>query len=72
VRAAPFGTETLGGAGEQSSGTINFLSTNLAASRLRTELDRIPLWRGDNVATRQVIIGVPENAVRIVRRTAAP
>ena len=31
------------------------LITNLAASRLRMELDRVPLWRGDNVATRQVI-----------------
>jgi len=31
------------------------LISNLAASRLRMALDRIPLWRGDNVATRQVI-----------------
>jgi hypothetical protein len=31
------------------------LITHLAASCLRMELDRIPLWRGDNVATRQVI-----------------
>jgi hypothetical protein len=31
------------------------LITNLAASRLRMELDRIPLWRGDNVPTRQII-----------------
>jgi hypothetical protein len=31
------------------------LITILAASRLRMELDRIPLWRGDNVPTRQVI-----------------
>jgi hypothetical protein len=31
------------------------LITNLASSRLPMELDRVPLWRGDNVPTRQVI-----------------
>jgi hypothetical protein len=28
---------------------------NLAASRLRMELDRVPLWRGDHVAIRQLV-----------------
>ncbi|MEJ5359064.1 MAG: hypothetical protein WHT06_10350 [Desulfobacterales bacterium] len=31
------------------------LVTNLAASRLRMELDRVPLWRGDHVAIRQLV-----------------
>ena len=29
--------------------------TNFASSRLRMELDRVPLWRGDHVAIRQLI-----------------
>jgi predicted AAA+ superfamily ATPase len=31
------------------------LVTGLAASRLRMELDRVPLWRGDHVAIKQLI-----------------
>ncbi|MFH0900276.1 MAG: hypothetical protein V2A73_06580, partial [Pseudomonadota bacterium] len=31
------------------------LITSFAASRLRMELDRIPLWRGDHVAIRQLV-----------------
>ena len=31
------------------------LVTRLAGSRLRMELDRVPLWRGDNVAVQQLV-----------------
>jgi hypothetical protein len=31
------------------------LLTGFAATRLRMELDRVPLWRGDHVATKQLI-----------------
>jgi predicted AAA+ superfamily ATPase len=31
------------------------LVVNFAASRLRMELDRVPLWRGDHVAIRQLV-----------------
>ncbi|MCS6799994.1 MAG: DUF499 domain-containing protein [Myxococcota bacterium] len=31
------------------------LITSLGASRLRMELDRVPLWRGDHVAIRQLV-----------------
>jgi hypothetical protein len=31
------------------------LVTGFAATRLRMELDRVPLWRGDHVATRQLV-----------------
>lgn len=31
------------------------LVTSFAASRLRMELDRIPLWRGDNVSVKQLV-----------------
>jgi predicted AAA+ superfamily ATPase len=31
------------------------LITSFAASRLRMELDRVPLWRGDNVSIKQVV-----------------
>ncbi len=31
------------------------LVTSFAASRLRMELDRVPLWRGDHVAIKQVV-----------------
>ena len=31
------------------------LITTFAASRLRMEMDRVPLWRGDHVAVRQLI-----------------
>jgi hypothetical protein len=31
------------------------LLTGFAATRLRMELDRVPLWRGDHVATKQLV-----------------
>jgi len=31
------------------------LITSFAASRLRMDLDKIPLWRGDHVAIRQLV-----------------
>src|SRR5439155_15361457 len=31
------------------------LVTSFAGSRLRMELDKVPLWRGDNVAVRQLV-----------------
>jgi hypothetical protein len=49
------GTEPLAMRASKKLRNDELLITNLAASRLRMELDRIPLWRGDNVATRQVI-----------------
>jgi hypothetical protein len=49
------GTEPLAVRASKKLRNDELLITNLAASRLRMELDRIPLWRGDNVATRQVI-----------------
>lgn len=49
------GTEFLAVRASKKLRNDELLITNLAASRLRMELDRIPLWRGDNVATRQVI-----------------
>jgi predicted AAA+ superfamily ATPase len=49
------GTEPLALRASKKLRNDELLITNLAASRLRMELDRIPLWRGDNVATRQMI-----------------
>jgi hypothetical protein len=49
------GTEPLAVRASKKLRNDELLITNLAASRLRMELDRIPLWRGDNVAMRQVI-----------------
>jgi hypothetical protein len=49
------GTEPLAVRASKKLRNVELLVTNLAASRLRMELDRVPLWRGDNVATRQVI-----------------
>ena len=49
------GTEPLAVGASKKLKSDELLISNLAASRLRMELDRIPLWRGDNVATRQVI-----------------
>jgi hypothetical protein len=49
------GTEPLAGRASKKLRNDELLITNLAASRLRMELDRVPLWRGDNVATKQVI-----------------
>src|SRR4030095_5859853 len=31
------------------------LVTSFAASRLRMEMDRVPLWRGDHVAIKQLV-----------------
>ena len=33
----------------------DLLATGFAGTRLRMELDRVPLWRGDHVAVRQVV-----------------
>jgi hypothetical protein len=33
----------------------SLLLTGFAATRLRMELDRVPLWRGDHVATKQLV-----------------
>jgi predicted AAA+ superfamily ATPase len=49
------GTEPLAVRASKKLRNDELLITNLAASRLRMEFDRIPLWRGDSVATRQVI-----------------
>ena len=49
------GTEPLAARASKKLRNDELLITNLAASRLRMELDRVPLWRGDNVPTRQII-----------------
>ena len=38
----------------RSSGTTSCLLTVFAGTRLRMELDRVPLWRGDHVAVKQL------------------
>jgi hypothetical protein len=55
ARAPPLRNGTARGRASKKLRNDELLTTNLAASRLRMELDRIPLWRGDSVATRQVI-----------------
>ena len=40
---------------EQKAESDEMLITNFAPSRLRMELDRVPLWRGDHVSVRQVV-----------------
>jgi predicted AAA+ superfamily ATPase len=49
------GTESLASRASKKLKNDELLVAGLAASRLRMELDRIPLWRGDNVSIKQVI-----------------
>ena len=39
----------------RSSETMSTLVVNFASSRLRMEMDRVPLWRGNHVAIRQLV-----------------
>jgi hypothetical protein len=48
-------TGTLGGARQQEATNDELLVTGMAASRLRHELDQVPLWRGDHVPIKQMI-----------------
>jgi predicted AAA+ superfamily ATPase len=48
------GTEALAVRASKKLKNDELLVTSLAGTRLRMELDRIPLWRGDHVALRQV------------------
>ena len=49
------GTEPLAARASKKLRNDELLITNLAASRLRMELDRVPFWRGDNVPSRQIV-----------------
>jgi hypothetical protein len=39
------------------------LVLNSAASRLRMEMDRVSLWRGNHVGIRKLVDGVAENGI---------
>jgi hypothetical protein len=49
------------------------LLVNFAASRLRMEMDRVPLWRGNAVAVRQLVedFGRYNCSTRIVKQESA-
>ena len=49
------GTESLADRASKKLKNDELLVANLAATRLRMELDRVPLWRGDHVAVRQLV-----------------
>ena len=48
------GTDTLAVRASKKLKSEELLITSFAASRLRMELDRVPLWRGDHVSIRQL------------------
>jgi hypothetical protein len=49
------GTEALAARAARKLRGEELLVTGFAASRLRMELDRVPLWRGDHVPVRQLV-----------------
>jgi hypothetical protein len=49
------GTESLADRASKKLKNDELLVANLAATRLRMELDRVPLWRGNHVAVRQLV-----------------
>jgi predicted AAA+ superfamily ATPase len=49
------GTEPLAARASRKMKTDEMLVVSLAATRLRIELDNVPLWRGDNVAVKTLI-----------------
>ena len=49
------GTDALASRAAKKLRTDEALITNLAGTRLRMELDKIPLWRADHVAVKQLI-----------------
>jgi hypothetical protein len=49
------GAEALADRASKKLKNDEFLVTTLAATRLRMELDRVPLWRGDSVPIRQLV-----------------
>ena len=50
----PTGTDGLAARISRKLRSEELLITSLAGTRLRMELDRVPLWRGDHVAVRQL------------------
>ena len=49
------GQHSLRSQGEQEVESDELLVTGFAATRLRMELDRVPLWRGDHVSIKQIV-----------------
>jgi predicted AAA+ superfamily ATPase len=49
------GTDPLAERASKKLRSDELLIVNFAASRLRMEMDRVPLWRGDHVAVRQLV-----------------
>ncbi len=49
------GSDALASRASKKLRNDELLVTNLAPSRLRLEMDRVPLWRGDHVTIRQLI-----------------
>ena len=49
------GTDALAVRASKKLKSDELLLTGFAATRLRMELDRVPLWRGDNVSIRQLV-----------------
>jgi predicted AAA+ superfamily ATPase len=49
------GQDALAERASKKLGKDELLLMNFAASRLRMEMDRVPLWRGDHVAIRQLV-----------------
>lgn len=49
------GTDALAVRASKKLKNEELLITSFAASRLRMELDRVPLWRGDNVSIKQLV-----------------
>jgi predicted AAA+ superfamily ATPase len=49
------GTDPLAERASKKLKSDELLILNFAASRLRMEMDRVPLWRGDHVAVRQLV-----------------
>ena len=49
------GQEELAGRASKKLRTDELLVTSLAGTQLRTEPDRVPLWRGEHVAIKQLV-----------------
>ena len=52
---APSGQDALAVRASKKLRSDELLVTGFAATRLRMELDRVPLWRGDHVAVKQLV-----------------
>ena len=49
------GQDSLAARASKKMKTDELLVTGFAATRLRMELDRVPLWRGDHVSIQQIV-----------------